>query len=155
MPGVANLLPCLPRPAGLRSLGAGWLDRLGVRGSGADLAGPPQPGLAAVGQAGGGIAGFCLALEDAGGAILGHWLTDLWPVGSLELKVGSVRRSMPLKAWEGLELPYLRAGEVLLLPPARLKALPDLAAGTEVRLGAGFDHLLLRLGPEGLHPTVQ
>jgi hypothetical protein len=44
---------------------------------------------------------------------------------------------------------------VLLLPPAKLKPLPDLAAGAEVRLSAAFDQLILRLGPEGVHPTVQ
>lgn len=154
-PESATLLPCLPRPTALRDLSGRWLDRLGVKGAGAELLGVPQPGLAALGQAGGGIAGFCLALEDAGSAILGGWLTDQWPEGNLELKAGAARRSLPLKAWEGLELPFLRAGEVLLLPPARLKALPDLAAGSEIRLSAGFDQLVLRLGPEGLHPTVQ
>jgi hypothetical protein len=82
-------------------------------------------------------------------------MTDEWPQGSLELKAGAARRSMPLKVWEGLELPALRAGEVLLLPPAKLRSLPGLMAGTEVRLSAGFDQLILRLGPEGMHPTVQ
>ncbi|MFN7958610.1 MAG: hypothetical protein U0P46_09850 [Holophagaceae bacterium] len=154
-PDGADLLPCLPRPADLRRLDGLGLDRFGVRGDGAQLSGPPQPGLAAVGLAGGGIAGFCLALEEGGTAILGHWLMDEWPTGSLELKVGAVRRSAPLKAWEGLELPPLRAGDVLLLPPPRLKPLPELLAGTDLRLSAGLDQLILRLGPEGLHPTVQ
>jgi hypothetical protein len=62
---------------------------------------------------------------------------------------------MPFKVWEGIELPQLRPGEVMLLPPAKLKPLPGLVAGAEVRLSAGFDLLLLRLGPEGVHPTVQ
>jgi hypothetical protein len=105
--------------------------------------------------AGGGVAGFCLALEDAGSAVLGAWMTDEWPTGSLELKVGAARRSVPLKTWEGLELPPLRAGEVLLLPPPKLKPLPELLAGDDLRLSAGFDQLVLRLGPEGVHPTVQ
>jgi hypothetical protein len=147
--------PCLPRPAALRRLDGQVLDRLGVRGPGAVLAQPPQPGLAALGLAGGGIAGFCLALEDAGGAVLGAWLTDQWPTGSLELRAVGTRRSQPLKAWEGLELPTMAAGEVLLLPPARLKALPDLLAGTELRLSAPFEQLRLSLGVEGVHPTVQ
>jgi hypothetical protein len=43
----------------------------------------------------------------------------------------------------------------MLLPPAKLKPLPGLMAGAEVRLSAGFDQLVLRLGPEGVHPTVQ
>ena len=86
---------------------------------------------------------------------MGTWMTDEWPSGHLEWRVGSARRSAPLKAWEGLELPALRAGDVLLLPPPRLKALPGLLAGAEVCLSAGFDELRLRLGPEGVHPTVQ
>lgn len=149
------LLPCLPRPLALRRLDGFWLDRLVVRGPGAELSAPPQPGLAAVGLAGGGLAGYCLALEEAGGAVLGAWLTDEWPTGQLELKVGATRRSSPLKAWEGLELPLLRAGEVLLLPPPKLKPFADLMEGADVRLSAGFDQLLLRLGPVGVHPTVQ
>lgn len=152
---TVDLDPCLPRPAALRRMDGRALDRLGVRGPGAVIAGLPQPGLAAVGLAGGGVAGFCLALEEVGGAILGAWMTDEWPTGSLELKVGAARRSVPLKAWEGLELPSLRAGEVLLLPPPKLKPLPELLAGVEVRLSAGFDQLTLRLGPGDVHPTVQ
>ena len=147
--------PCLPRPAALRRLDGQVLDRLGVRGPGAIVAGPPQPGLAALGLAGGGIAGFCLALEDAGGAVLGAWLADEWPTGSLELKAGGARRSQPLKAWEGLELPPMAAGEVLLLPPARLKALPQLPPGADLRLSVLFEQLRLSLGVEGVHPTVQ
>jgi hypothetical protein len=147
--------PCLPRPSALRGLEGPILDRLRLRGPGSTLSGPPVPALAALGLAGGGIAGFCLALEDAGGAILGAWMTDAWPAGSLELRAGSTRRSVPLKALEGLELPPLRAGEVLLLPPPRLKPLPMALLETEVRLSAAFDQMVLRLGPEGLHPTVQ
>jgi hypothetical protein len=156
-PGLESveLLPCLPRPSSLRRMNGQNLDRLNVRGPGAELSAPPQPGLAALGLAGGSLAGFCLALEDAGSAILGGWMTDEWPRGSLELKAGAARRSMPLKVWEGLELPRLRAGEVVLLPPAKLKPLPSLEAGAEVRLSAGFDLLLMKLGPEGVHPTVQ
>jgi hypothetical protein len=150
-----DLLPCLPRPAALRRWDGSGLDRFGVGGAGAGLGAPPQPSLAAIGVAGGGTAGFCLALEDAGSAILGAWMTDEWPAGSVELKSGGVRRSFSMRAWEGLELPSLRAGEVLLLPPPKLKPLPELLEGDDVRLSAGFDHLILRLGPEGVHPTVQ
>lgn len=155
LPEAVELLPCLPRPTSLRRLDGRWLDRLAVRGTGAELSAPPQPGLAALGLAGGGMAGYCLALEEAGGAVLGAWLTDEWPTGQLELKVGAARRTAPLKAWEGLELPLLRAGEVMLLPPPRLKPFSELVGGAEVRLSAGFDQLVLRLGPEGVHPTVQ
>ena len=152
---AVDLLPCLPRPAALRRLDGSSLDRLAVRGRSAELSAPPHPALAAVGMAGGGIAGFCLALDDEAGAVLGAWLTNEWPTGTLELKAGAARRSAPLKAWEGLEVPTLRAGEVMLLPPAKLKPLPNLPAGSEVRFSVDFDQLILRIGPEGVHPTVQ
>ncbi len=152
---AADLLPCLPRPSMLRRLDGSGLDRLAVRSSGAELSGSPQPGLGVLGLAGGGPAGFCLALEEGGSAILGAWMTDEWPAGSLELRAGAARRSVSFKAWEGLELPPLHAGEVMLLPPAKLKALPGLVAGAEMRISASFDQLVLRLGPEGIHPTVQ
>ena len=152
---AVNLLPCLPRPVLLRRMDGVNLDRLGVRGHGAELSGPPQPTLAAVGLAGGRLAGYCLALEDAGSAVLGAWLVDEWPTGSLDLQAGTARRSTALKAWEGLELPSLHAGEVLLLPAPKLKALPDLMAGANLSIATGFDRLALRLAPEGVHPTVQ
>jgi len=154
-PESVTLLPCLPRPAALGRLDGKILDRFGLRGPGAELSGPPQPGLAALGLAGGGIAGFCLVIEDAAGAILGAWMTDQWPAEGLELKVGTSRRSLSLKAWEELDLPLLRPGEALLLPPAKLKPLPGQLAGAELRLNAGFEALVLRFGPEGVHPTVQ
>jgi hypothetical protein len=153
--GTVDLLPCLPRPLALARMDGQSLDRLRIRGQGAELSAPPQPGLAAVGMTGGGLAGFCLALEEAGSVVLGSWMTDAWPSGSLELKVGAARRSVLLKSWEGLELPTLRAGEVWLLPPPKLKALPEWMAGADVLVSAGFDQLVLRLGPEGVHPTVQ
>ncbi|NTW84758.1 MAG: hypothetical protein HGB30_01185 [Holophagaceae bacterium] len=155
MASAVALGPCLPRPAALRRMEGSHLDRFGVQGPGAELTAPPQPSMAAVGLAGGAIGGFCLALEEAGSLILGAWLTETWPAGSLELRSGGLRRSAPLKAWEGLDLPPLRAGEVLLLPPPKLKPLHGLVAGAEVCLGAGFEQLVLRLGPEGVHPTVQ
>lgn len=154
-PESATLLPCLPRPAALGRLDGKILDRFGLRGPGAELSGPPQPGLAALGMAGGGIAGFCLALEDSLGAILGAWMTDQWPAGGLELKAGPSRRSLPLKVWEGLDLPVLRGAEVLLLPAPKMKPLPGLPAGADLRLSAAFEDLVLRSGPEGLHPTIQ
>jgi hypothetical protein len=154
-PSQAALGPCLPRPAALRRLDGAALDRLGLRGPGAELAGPPRPTLAALGQAGGGLAGVCLALEDAGGAILGAWLSPVWPEGGLELRAGGVRRTVSVRAWEGLELPMLRPAEALLLPPPRLKALPGLLPGSDVRFAAPFDALVVRTGAEGLHPTVQ
>ena len=150
-----ELLPCLPRPAALRRLDGALLDRFAVKGPGQVVSSLPPPGLAAVGMAGGSVAGFCLSADGVGETLLGAWLADAWPTGSLELKVGAVRRSAPLKAWEGLLLPGLQAGEVLLLPPPKLKPLPVLAAGAEVRISAGFDELILWLGADGIHPTVQ
>lgn len=155
IPELVTLLPCLPRPTVLRRLDGLQLDRLSVRGDGAELSTSPQPALAAVGLAGGRLAGYCLALEDAGSAVLGAWLVDEWPRGSLELQAGTARRSVPLKAWEGLELPLMEAGEVLLLPPAKLRSLPTQPVGADLLVSAGFDRLSLRLGREGLHPTVQ
>lgn len=152
---AVELLPCLPRPALLQRLDGLTLDRFRVGGPGAVVTAPPQPGLAAIGLAGGGMAGYCLAVEEAGSAILGAWLTDEWPTGELELRAGAARRAAPLKAWEGLELPRLRAGEVLLLPPPRWKPLARLSLGAEVLISAGPDRLVLRIGPEGVHPTVQ
>jgi hypothetical protein len=156
-PGLESMhvLPCLPRPSALRRMDGQSLDRLSVGASGTELAAPPQPGLAALGLAGGTMAGLCLALEEGGSAILGAWMTDEWPAGSLELRVGATRRSVSFKTWEGLELPPLRPGEARLLPPPRWKPLPALLAGAEVHISAGFDQLDLRLGPEGVHPTVQ
>lgn len=150
-----DLLPCLPRPLVLRRMDGVNLDRLSLRGQGAEVSGAPMPTLAAIGVAGGSLAGFCLALEDAGSAILGNWMVDEWPTGNLDVKAGAARRSVPLKAWEGMELPPLRPGELVLLPPAKMKALPGLVPGAELCLSAGFDQMVLRLGPEGVHPTVQ
>ncbi|BDU70660.1 hypothetical protein GETHOR_27610 [Geothrix oryzae] len=155
LPESADLLPCLPRPSALRRSDGLGLDRFGVKGPGAELSGPPQPGLAAVGLAGGGIAGFCLALEEAGSAVLGAWMSDEWPGGSLELRAEGLRRSAPLKAWENLELPALHAGEALLLPLPRLKPLPNLMAGSPIQITVSHEVLVLHCGPDGLHPTVQ
>lgn len=154
-PASVQQLPCLPRPLSLRRPDGQNLDRLHLQGPGAELSVHPQPTLAAVGLAGGTFGGFCLALEDAGSTVLGAWMSDEWPTGSLELKAGGARRNVPLKAWEGLGLPPLQAGEVMLLPLPRLKVLPQLEAGSPVRISTVFEELSLRMGPEGLHPTVQ
>lgn len=156
-PALASvqMLACVPRPAALRRLDGHRLDRLSVKGPGSELLSLPSPSLAAVGMAGGAVAGFCLCLEGDGETVLGAWLADEWPTGSLELKVGGTRRSVPLKAWEGLALPPLHAGEVLLLPAPKLKPIPELLAGAEVRLSAGFEQMVLWRGPEGVHPTLQ
>jgi hypothetical protein len=153
-PEAAELLPCLPRPSALHRADGVPLDRFRVRGAGAELMELPRPGLAVLGLAGGGAAGFCLALEEGGSVLLGTWMVDAWPEGSLELRAGAARRSTPLGAWEGLELPLLRPGEVLLLPVPKLKPLQELLPGAEVLVGTAFETLVLRAGPEGIHPTV-
>ncbi|WP_306590909.1 hypothetical protein [Geothrix sp. 21YS21S-4] len=150
-----HLLPCLPRPAALTSFDGRSLDRFVVRGPGAELSQLPQPSLAALGLAGGSPGGFCLALEDGGGAVLGAWMIDAWPEGSLELKVGSIRRTAPLGTWRGLELiPALRAGEVRFLPLPRFKPLQELLPGAEICIATPFEVLGLNAGAEGIHPTV-
>ena len=157
-PGVAQveLLPCLPRPSLLRRSDGVHLDRFAVQGPGAELRRLPQPTLAAVGQHGGMPAGFCLALEDLQGVILGAWLeVDFAWAGTLDLKVGRRHRSAPLEAWEGLGLPPLRAGEVMLLPHPRLKGLPELVPGAAFTLQAGAEVMALVLAKELVHPTVQ
>jgi hypothetical protein len=150
-----SLGPCLPRPVCLRRLDGTSLDRLALRGPGTRLMALPHPTLAVVGTTGGLPAGFCLALEEEGGTILGAWLTDGWPQGPLTFRVGGAHRSLPGRGFEGLELPSLRAGEALLLPPPRLKPFPDLLSGVEVRLSSDFDELACQVGSESLHPTLQ
>ncbi|HEX9082970.1 MAG TPA: hypothetical protein VF768_11870 [Holophagaceae bacterium] len=154
-PASVRLLPCLPRPSRLRRADGVCLDRLQVTGPGAALDAMPRPTLAALGGFGGAPAGFCLALEGGTGATLGAWMVAGWPDGALDLKAGTHRRRIPLAAWEGLALPPLHAGEALLLPPPRLRPLPELEPDTEVVLAAPFDTLVLSLGPAARLGTVQ
>ncbi|HJW09895.1 MAG TPA: hypothetical protein VJ483_09690 [Holophagaceae bacterium] len=151
-----QLLPCLPRPALLRRADGVHLDRLQVLGPGAELPGAPVPTLAVIGLHGGSAAGHCLALESHGVAQLGAWLAvEEVLEGELQFQIGGHSRRAPLEAWRGLELPDLRAGEALLLPPPRMRALPDLPAGLAIQLKAPFETLQAKLGREPLHPTVQ
>ena len=149
-----RLGPCLPRPLALHRFEGGLLDRLDLAGPGAVLNSAPQPSLGVVGTAGGGVAGFCLAFDQPGGAVLGAWMSDQWPAENLELRVGGARRSLPLRAWENLVFAGLRAGEVLLFPPPKLKPFPELPEGAEVSLGADFDQLVVGLGTPELPSTV-
>jgi hypothetical protein len=143
---AVRLQPCLPRPAALRTDGGLILDRLAVRGPGAALAHPPSPTIAVVGQAGGRIGGWCLALEHGGGAVLGGWLTlEFRAKGHLEMLCGQQRRSAPFDAWEDLELPELRPAEVCLLPPPRWKPLPETGAPRALELRTPWEMLPLRL----------
>ncbi|HTL99375.1 MAG TPA: hypothetical protein VL181_11280, partial [Holophagaceae bacterium] len=139
-PERARLLPCLPRPSALRTAGGAHLDRLRVLGPGAWLATAPEAGLAALGQSDGAVAGFCLALRAEEAVVLGAWLLVEAPFGGeLRLRAGHHKRSASLELYEGLDLPPLRAGEALLLPPLRLRALPALEPGADLELRAAFD----------------
>jgi len=151
-----RLLACLPRPAQVCRADGLPLDRLAIQGPGAILRKLPHPTLAAVGQHGGRPAGFCLAVEDVQGLVLGAWLAlDFELQGALELHGAGHRRVAPLDAWEGLELPPLGPGEVRLLPPPRLKAMPDLVPGADFRVRIAFETLEISLARELVHPTLQ
>lgn len=149
-------LPCLPRPSALRRWDGTHLDRLAVQGPGASLVQMPVPTLALLGLAGGQLAGCCLAVDDAQGVVLGAWLElDLDWEGALELTMGAQYRRLALDAFCGLALPSLRACEVVLAPPPRLR-LTHLQEGVrEVSLAASFEVLTLRLDEALVHPTLQ
>jgi hypothetical protein len=148
-------LPCLPRPSLLRRLDGMHLDRLAIKGPGDTVTSQPQPALALIGM-GAKTLGCCLAMEEAGGAALGGWLTLEVPhKGGLELRSEGHHRRVPFSTWEDLELPPVRAGEVLLLPAPKLRPLADLTPGSPFAVAAYFDVLNLRLDPEAPHPTVQ
>lgn len=153
---AVTMLACLPEPRVLRRADGGALGHLPVQGPGAVVGCPPQPTLAAVGWQGDGLAGFCLAVEDLRSVVLGAWLQpDFSFRGALELRTGRYRRTLPMDAWEGLEIPHLDAGEIQLLPPARYKAMSDVAPGMIFSLKAPFETLELSLGEELVHPTLQ
>lgn len=154
---AAALLPCLPQPALARHASGAHLDRLRVSGPGSTLRSAPQPTLAAIGQHGGGIAGYCLALEDGGSLVLGAWMvTDFPEAGEMEIRAhGEPSGSLPLDCWEGLELPALRAGEVVLLPSPRIKGLPEAGSQAPFEIRTPFESLSLRLARPDVHPTIQ
>lgn len=152
-----RMLPCLPRPAVLRRSDGTHLDRLALQGPGATLGAMPQPSLAVVGlHHGAGLAGWCLALEDGVGAVLGGWLLLDYPQeGSIELRCGSHQRRIPLDTWTGLDIPVPRAAEVVILPAPRLRPIPGLVSGTDFSIVTAFETLPLRLGSTSPHLTVQ
>ena len=69
-----RMLPCLPRPAVLRTASGVLLDRLAIKGPGAELPTMPFATLAVVGLARGRIGGWCLALEGPDSTVLGGWV---------------------------------------------------------------------------------
>jgi hypothetical protein len=113
--------------------------------------------LAVVGlHRGAGVAGWCLALEDGVGAVLGGWLLLDYPQeGAIELRCGTHHRCIPMDTWAGLEVPALRAAEVVILLAPRLRPIPGLVSGSDFTLVAPFDSLSLKLGSEIPHLTVQ
>lgn len=151
---AVEFLPCLARPRRVFD----WEGRrlkVAVAGPGAILTTHPQPTLAALGWGGGQPAGFCLALPEPDRLILGAWLT-VGPIqeGRLLLRAGGHQRSAPLDAWAGLGVEALAAGEVVLLPPPRLRRMPELGVGP-VEVACPWEDLDLRVeGPLG-HPLLQ
>jgi hypothetical protein len=77
------------------------------------------------------------------------------PTGHLELRAANHRRSLALDAWEHLDLPPLRPGEVMLLPPSRLKPFPALEPGARLKLSWPIEDMELILGVNLPHPTLQ
>lgn len=154
---MVRMLPCLPRPVVLRRGDGTHLDRLAIQGPGGILGTLPQPTLAMVGlHRGAGVAGWCLALENVTGAVLGGWLVLSYPQeGSIELRCGSHHRRIPLDTWNGLAVPEPRAAEVVILPAPKLRPIPELVSGSDFSIVAPFDTLSLRLGPDIPHLTVQ
>ncbi len=143
-----RLLPCLPRPAALRTASGVLLDRLAVRGAGVDFGTMPFATLAAIGLSGGHVAGWCLAFEGPDVTVLGAWvLPGGLPVGRLELNSGLQHRSTAFSVWDELELPALRPAEVCLLPPPRWKALSEPGGSVIVELRAPWEALNARVRP--------
>jgi hypothetical protein len=152
-----QLLPCLPRPSILRRADGVHLDRMVMAGTGSQLEVTPQPTLAVIGwHRGSGLAGWCLALENAVGAVIGTWMAvELPKAGAIELRSGNHHRRVPLDTWSGLELPALRAAEIVILPPPRLRSIPSLISGCDFAVASPFDVLHLRLGADIPHLTLQ
>jgi hypothetical protein len=152
-----RMLSCLPRPSVLRRADGMHLDRLAVQGPGSLLGAAPQPTLAMIGlHRTSSAVGWCLALEDASGAILGAWMVmDAPREGFIELRCGNHHRRVPLDTWEGLELPAPRAAEVVILPVPRSRSIPGLVSGSNFSVWSPFETLQLRLGSDIPHLTVQ
>lgn len=147
---AVRLLPCLPRPAALRTTSGVLLDRLALRGPGAELALPAFATLAVAGLPGGRVGGWCLALEGPDATVVGGWLcTGSLPAGRLEFTQGAHHRSAPLAAWEEADAPGLRPAELCLLPPPRWKALPETEGLLRLELRAPWETLHLTGAPRG------
>ena len=154
MGNTAALLPCIPRPSQLRRADGIHRDRFQVKGPGARISSQPQVMLAVVGGFGD-LRGYCLAAEDAEATVLGGWMAFELPAGHVELRAAHHRRNVALDAWEHLDLPPLRPGEVMLLPPSRLKPFPALEPGARFNLSWPIEEMELILGENLPHPTLQ
>lgn len=152
--GQVYCQPCLAQPRRIFD-GEGRRLALSVAGPGAALGAQPQPTLAALGSWGGRPAGFCLALMEPGRLILGAWMTvsPTWE-GRLLVRAEGHQRSAPLDAWSGLALGELSAGDLVVLPPPRLRRMPDLEAGA-LRVICPWETLELRVEGPLDHPVVQ
>lgn len=148
------LLPCIPRPSQLFRADGTHRDRFQVKGPGARISSQPQVMLAVVGGFGD-VRGYCLAAEDGEATVLGAWMVLELPTGHIELCAANHRRSVALDAWEHLDLPSLRPGEVMLLPPSRLKPFPALEPGARLNLSWPIEEMELILGENLPHPTLQ
>ena len=148
------MLPCIPRPSQLRRADGTHRDRFQVKGPGARISSQPQIMLAVVGGSGD-LRGYCLAAEDGEATVLGAWMTLELPTGHLELRAANHRRSVALDAWEHLDLPPQRPGEIMLLPPSRLKPFPALEPGARFKLSWPIEEMELILGENLPHPTLQ
>jgi len=148
------LQPCLQRPSQLRRADGTQRDRFQIKGPGARISSQPQVMLAVVGGFGD-VRGYCLAAEDGETTVLGAWMALELPTGHLELRAANHRRSVALDAWEHLDLPSLRSGEVMLLPPSRLKPFPALEPGARLHLSWPMEEMELILGENLPHPTLQ
>lgn len=155
-PDRVRMLRCLTPPSILQTAEGLHLDRLRVFGTGElCLDQMPEVGLAAVGQAGGEPAGFCLAARagagrarnlDAGGRAHGR--------GSHGARRNASTERIAECLWKSRSS-ALRPAEVMLLPALRFRAFPGLETGGELEMISSFDTLTVHLGPEALHGTVQ
>lgn len=147
-------VPRLAPPTGLLTLEGRRMDPGTLLKEGQALPGGPQATLCLVGQAGGLPAGLRMALVGEGRLLLSPWV-ETEGVGSLQLSVGGHRRKVTLEAWDGLDLPLLHPGELLVLPAPRLRPWPSLAKGAAIDLRWGTDHLRAVTSRALEHPTLQ
>lgn len=154
-PLLEEVRPLPLRPARLLDAEARVMDPAALLGEEQALPGEPRPTLALLGQSGRGPAGWTLACLAGLRVALCPWVVLGADAGALDFSAGGHRRRIPADAWSGIPWPEVAAGEALLLPPPRLKALPSLPAMTPLRLRCGALEMRWTLGVELEHPTAQ